>query len=191
MAGPAVALLKRCMANRVEQAFIRTTMSVMATITGVGARLNAFVNSCELGAGHSMTLCAKLTSFFINHAGFIGAMGLMALEAVFCRRSVDHPFAPELGNVCMAAEADDRLCFLENKVMRRAVSSMAGGTVFIHCRFVGKGGVQDDVVDITVTIQTELAGFLFYDIGIVSRVRRMTYVAVTLGYRFMGSDVFF
>ncbi len=189
MTGTAVAFQKRCMANRIEQAFIRASVGIMTVVTGIGTWFDSLVKCNKIGACYGMAICTEQAAFFVDHSLLIRSMGLMTLEAVFGSGSVDHTFPPELGNVRMAGETDHWLRLFQYIVMGGTVCRMTGGAVFIHGRLMGVLGVLDNCVHITMTFKAEFSWFLLDNICKIGRVGRVTAVTLTLGHRGMGGDV--
>lgn len=88
-------------------------MGVMTAATGIQAGLDPTMGAKKFWASHLVTIRAELTTLFAEHAGDVGAVGLVALEAVFGGRLVNHTLAPVFGHFGVAAETDHRLAFFE------------------------------------------------------------------------------
>ncbi len=136
-------------------------MGVMAAVAGVRTWLYVFMGRKKIRVRNFMTFRTKLGTFFVEHALFVGAVGLMTLQAVFDCRFVDHSLAPIFCNFIVAAETNNGLSFFENMIMGRTMGGVAGGTVLIDRRFMGNLGVFNDSVYFLVALKAKLPRFLF------------------------------
>lgn len=186
MTGTAVPFLERFVPYRVQEAFFRTAVGIMATVAGIGAGFYVFMLFDEIGTGDRVAVRTESASFFGEHPLFIGTMGLMALQTVFDCGGMDNPFSPILGNFVMAAETDYRLPLFEDMVVRRTMSGMAGDAIFINSRFMRDLGLLHGPAYILVTFQAEFPRLFLDDKGIVGGMGRVAAIALTFSHRGMG-----
>ena len=84
-------------------------MGIVTAAAGVGTWFDVSVGFEELRACGDMAVSTELGTFFAEHALHIGAVSLVALQAVFDCRFVNHSLAPILCNFVVAIKADHRL----------------------------------------------------------------------------------
>lgn len=83
-----------------------------------------------------MALAAQLPAGLRQDRREIGAVRIMTLQAILCRRFMVGTVNPELGNGDMAGQAQFGLVLLENIPVGRAVGRVTGGAFPLGQRFM-------------------------------------------------------
>lgn len=136
-----------------------------------------------------MTLAAQFTTGFHQNSREIGAVRIMALKAILCRGLMIHPVDPELGNRCMAGQAEFRLVLLENIPVGRTVGGVTVGAFPVGQRFMLHRSSLIGLLDVLMTPEAQFALWTPQHIFIIRRVGRMTLAALALSHRCMGGKI--
>lgn len=164
-------------------------MRIMTLQTGFIGRTNSLMYGSKSCFGEIMTSGAEQTIFFNNNSLIFGGMGLVADQAILCRRIMRHTFLPILGNPLMAAEAKSRLFLGKIFLVCGAMGHMAGRAIEIFNRSMQHRVVIDHFFHSPMTGKTLLAGIFFLAVNIISCMGRVTFRALFFSKRGMSNDI--
>ncbi len=148
---------KRCVANRIEQPFVRAAVSIMALHARVLARGNTLVGGEEFFGAGGMAFAAEFGYPGLGHAFFIGSMGHVTFHTVLNRRFMGNSLTPVLGHFLVTGQAEHGLAFFQDVIMGRAVGSMTAGTFSGNCRLVRSAGSGNLTTDIFMAVKTDFS----------------------------------
>lgn len=174
------------MTYRIEQILLRPAVWIVTGNTRLGAWFDPVMGVIEITTGLIVTLGTQFTTCRSGQGVIIAAVRIMAGRTILCRRLMQGAISPVPGHLAVTFEAKSRLGPSLKAGIRRAMATVAGHALHLRHRLMRIAIAFDLVLNIGVTVETDLARFCLDQIGLAGSMSSMAGKTVLLAKGIMG-----